>query len=160
MGYFKKTKGSIASDYFKLLQPLGQYGSGIALDVALFDDHLKIKPPLSKNEPITLRYSKITDVFYGIESEITKKNKSVIGRAAVGGLLFGGAGAVVGAVSGAGIKDAKEYYTLFVISYTDKDGQPAFLQFEDTRHYHGKKVSKKLMELCNITKPDKTITEL
>ena len=51
----------------------------------------------------TLKKSSIEDVQTMIcewESEFIKKDKSVIGRAIIGGVLFGGAGAVVGGMTG------------------------------------------------------------
>jgi hypothetical protein len=53
------------------------------------------------------------------------KEKSVIGRAVVGGLLFGGAGAVVGAVSGANPKEKNVYYA--TITYTDNNEEKTLL---------------------------------
>ena len=53
------------------------------------------------------------------------KEKSVIGRAVVGGLLFGGAGAVVGAVSGANPKEKTLYY--MTLTYTDNNEEKALL---------------------------------
>lgn len=152
MGFFTKTKGSIISDAFKLvegtsLQPELMY------DVALYDDHLTIKLPLGKQDT-TLKYSQITDVFYGLQTEIVTTGKSVIGRAVAGGLLFGGVGAVVGAVSGSGTKQKKERRFYFIISYTSSAGEDKFIQFEDTRLYRGSKVAAKLKELCNISAPD------
>ena len=107
MGFLKSTKGSIISDYFKLTDTLGVYSSGDMVDVALYDNHLIIKSPILKQE-IKLNYEQITDVFYGLETEVIEKNKSVIGRAVAGGLLFGGVGAVVGGISGTGTKTKKE----------------------------------------------------
>jgi hypothetical protein len=40
---------------------------------------------------------------------------------------------------------------MFIVSYTSSKGDECFLQFEDTRLYKGKKLSKKLQELCGIT---------
>ena len=152
MGFFSKTKGSIISDAFKLvegtsLQPELMY------DVALYDDHLTIKLPLGKQDT-TLKYSQITDVFYGLQTEIVTTGKSVIGRAVAGGLLFGGVGAVVGAVSGSGTKQKKERRFYFIISYTSSAGEDKFIRFEDTRLYRGSKVAAKLKELCNINASD------
>ena len=152
MGFFSKTKGSIISDAFKLvegtnLQPELMY------DVALYDDHLTIKLPLGKQDT-TLKYSQITDVFYGLQTEIVTTGKSVIGRAVAGGLLFGGVGAVVGAVSGSGTKQKKERRFYFIISYTSSAGEDKFIRFEDTRLYRGSKVAAKLKELCNISASD------
>lgn len=153
MGFLKSTKGSIISDYFKSIDKIGNYNPGDMLDVALYEDHLTIKSPVGKQE-INLNYSQITDVFYGLKTDITEKNKNVIGRAVAGGLLFGGAGAVVGAISGSGTKEKKESHFYFIISYTGSDGEDKFLQFEDTRLYKGRKLAKKLKELCNIKEPE------
>lgn len=150
MGFFKSKKGSIISDYFKLTDTLGVYNSGDMVDVALYDDHLIVMSPVLKQE-IKLNYDQITDVFYGLETEVIEKNKSVIGRAIAGGLLLGGVGAVVGGISGTGTKTKKERHFYFIISYTSSTGEDKFIQFEDTRLYKGVKVANKLKELCNIT---------
>ena len=150
MGFFKSKKGSIISDYFKLTDDLGGYKNGDMVDVALYDDHLIIKSPILKQE-IKLNYDQVTDVFYGLETEIIEKNKSVIGRAVAGGLLFGGVGAVVGGISGTGTKTKKERHFYFIISYTSSTGEDKFIQFEDTRLYRGVKVASKLKELCGVT---------
>ena len=149
MGFFKSKKGSIISDYFKLTDTLGVYNSGDMVDVALYDDHLIIMSPVLKQE-IKLNYDQITDVFYGLETEVIEKNKSVIGRAIAGGLLLGGVGAVVGGISGTGTKTKKERHFYFIISYTSSTGEDKFIQFEDTRLYKGVKVANKLKELCNV----------
>lgn len=153
MGLFTKTKGSIISDAFKLCEAHASLQPELMYDVALYDDHLTIKLPLGKQD-VSLKYSQITDVFYGLQTEIIQTGKSVIGRALAGGLLFGGLGAVVGAVSGTGTKEKKERHLYFIISYTSSAGEDKYIQFEDTRVYRGAKVAAKLKELCNITTPD------
>ena len=152
MGFFTKTKGSIISDSFKLLESHANLTKDLMYDVAVYDDHLTIKAAFGKQEA-TLNYSQITDVFYGMETEITQVSKSSIGRAVAGGLLFGGVGAVVGAVSGTGTKDKKERHFYFIISYTSSTGEEQFIQFEDTRLYKGSKVAAELKKLCNISVP-------
>lgn len=156
MGFFKSKKGSIISDYFKLTDNLGVYKNGDMVDVALYEDHLIIMSPILKQE-INLNYSQITDIFYGLETEITQVNKSVIGRAVAGGLLFGGVGAVVGGISGTGTKVKKERHFYFIISYTSNTGEDKFIQFEDTRLYRGVKVANKLKELCGVTTVNNSI---
>lgn len=63
------------------------------------------------------------------------KEKSVLGRAAVGGLLFGGAGAVVGAVSGAKPKEKNVNYA--TLTYLDSNEEKTILfkieQFESLK---------------------------
>lgn len=158
MGFFKSRKGSIISDYFLLKKDISGFRAGYMYDVALYPDHLSILSP-SKSE-LTLLYSQITDVYYGIDKEITTKNKSVIGRAAAGGLLFGGTGAVIGAISGSGQKQVVQNHTLMIISFTSSDGGLSFLEFEDTRNYKGYKLCGKLEELCGLKKSRRTTTAL
>lgn len=153
MGFFRSTKGSIISDAFKLVETHANLRANIMYDVALYNNHLTIKVPLSKNET-TLKYSQIIDVVYTAELETISVSKSPIGRAVAGGLLFGGVGAIVGAVSGTGTKAKKERHFYFIISYTSSNGEDKFIQFEDTRLYKGAKVANKLKELCSISTPD------
>lgn len=160
MGFFGSKKGSIISENFMLFQDVAQFKKGWSIEVALYDDHLTLTAIGSKLSPIDLNYAKITDVYHGIETELVEKKKSVIGRALVGGALFGGVGAVVGSVSGSGSKQAKEYNTYFIISYKASDGTDAFLQFEDVRKYKGDKLAKKLQELCGIDNKSNEVTEL
>lgn len=148
MGFFKSTKGSIISDYFQLKENVANLKAGNMVNVELYDDHLDIKEV--KNS-VSLNYSQITDIFYGLQTEVVEQSKSVIGRAVAGGLIFGGVGAVVGAVSGTGTKEKKERHFYFIISYTSSTGEDKFIQLEDTRLYKGGKVANKLKQLCNIT---------
>lgn len=152
MGFLFSTKGSIISDAFKLVEAHANLQPDLMYDVALFDDHLTIKLCFGKQEA-TLNYSQITDVEYTCELEKIAVNKSPIGRAIAGGLLFGGVGAMVGAVSGTGTKEKKERHFYFIISYTSNAGEDKYIVFEDTRLYKGDKVAKKLKELCNISTP-------
>lgn len=149
MGFFKSKKGSVISDYFQLQEDIAGYSKGYMYEVALYDDHLEIIP-LSKQNKLLLNYNQITDVFYGGKTELIQKPKSVIGRALVGGMIFGGTGAVIGAVSGTGMKTEKKTHLYFIISYTSSDGEDKYIQFEDTRMYKGLKLSKKLKELAHI----------
>lgn len=148
MGFLRSTKGSIISDYFQLQEDIAGFSKGYMYDVALYDDHLEITS--MQKRKMLLNYDQITDVFYGFETELVEKPKSVIGRAAVGGILFGGVGAIVGATSGTGTKTEKELHRCFIISYTSSDGEDKYIQFEDTRKYKGNKLYKKLKDLAHI----------
>lgn len=119
------------------------------IEIALYDEKLELSAPIS-SAPISLSYAQVTDIYYGTETEIREKNKSVIGRALIGGVLFAGAGAVVGAISGVGSKKEKVKKNLLIISYTSSSGEDKFLKFEDTRHYKGNKIYHKLKDLCNV----------
>jgi orotidine-5'-phosphate decarboxylase len=99
-----------------LLEDVGGLKKGWAIDVSLYDDHLELKN-FAVKQPITLKYSQITDVFHGYTTEIQEKEKSVIGRAVAGGLLFGGVGAVVGATYPEMLKELREKlpHTFFLV---------------------------------------------
>lgn len=148
MGFFKSKKDSIISDYFQLMEDIAGFSKGYMYEVALYDDHLEVISLQKKK--LLLNYSQITDVFYGGKTKLIEKPKSVIGRALVGGVIFGGAGAMIGAVSGIGTKTEKKTHIYFIISYTSSDGNNCYMQFEDTRCYKGHKLSKKLKELAHI----------
>lgn len=150
MGFFKSKKGSIISDYFSIEDDLGQFKKGDAVDVALYDDHLELQKGVGNKNVATLAYSQITDVFYGSDVQVLVKEKSPIARAVAGGLLFGSAGAMIGAVSGVGKKEKKVRKFLLIIRYVSADGQESFLTFQDTRLYKGPKIAAKLRQLCGL----------
>jgi len=153
MGFFSNTKGSIISDYFKLLEDIGGFKANNMFDVALYEDRLEIKTPLDKRRVI-LKYNQIDDVFHGIKTELVESNKSVLGRALLGGVLLGGVGAIVGAVSGTGKNIKKDSKLYLIINYTDSKGSEKVLQFEDTRKYKGKKLAEQLRLLCGLDLAD------
>lgn len=67
-----------------------------------------------------IHFSQLIDIKQTTEHEIVNMDKSVLGRAVVGQLIFGPLGAVVGAISGVGSK-TKSHATYYqVISYWDK----------------------------------------
>lgn len=55
------------------------------------------------------------------ESELVERSKSAVGRGAVGGLLFGPAGLVLGGLSGVGKKKSLKKNKYFIISYLAAD---------------------------------------
>lgn len=70
------------------------------------------------------------DVIAG--TEIVQSKKNMIGRAAVGGLLFGGAGAIVGGMSATdnnGTKEKEEERVFFIVNYKDANGETARISF-------------------------------
>lgn len=148
MGFFRNEKESLISDVFRLAEKHGNMEPNWAYEVALYEDHLRIKQRVGGAAEATLKYSQITDVFHGRKTEIVERQGSIIGRAIVGGLLFGGAGAVVGAMTASGKKKEKGLY--FIISYKSSAGEDQYLLFEDTRRYKGKRLAEKLGALCNI----------
>lgn len=119
-----------------LMHTDGVFGipSGMAVCVTMEDkeSRLSIAQRLSKNPPIYLCYDQICAADVINETEIKERGKSVIGRAAVGGLLLGPLGAVIGGISGTGTKKRKEEKNFFVINYhpTDASQETKVLSFE------------------------------
>lgn len=153
MGLFSKNNKikPIYKCYLNPIEELLSFNPTDLIEVDLFEDHFNMINVASKNRTVySVNYSQVTDVVYGTEKEIIQKGKSSIGRAVAGGILFGGVGAVVGAVSGIGEKKVKKSKTNIIITYTSSDGEEKFLQFCDPNDILGKTFADKLIQLCNI----------
>lgn len=178
INFFKNQEGSIISDYFKLLKDVGQYTAGTAVQVALYEDHLALSVPLAKQlPPITLNYSQILQVDYEPYTTKTQVEKSRLGRTVEGALWFGKQGAMLGMMTDPGTETKSKTHYLFVIHYIPSGAEEliekmgpedierakkliASIGFEDTRRYKGRKLAKKLKELCGLPRPPKAITQL
>lgn len=145
------------------LQPIGKIPSGKTVLIDLKPDSQVLRICYDKTE-ITLPYERIRG--FKLEDETTlAKSGNTIGRALVGGALFGGAGAVVGGMSGKGNTKTKWIGTL---SYIDKDGNSqelAFIQWgltghyeDNTKHYGASQFENKVNEIVSRYAED--ITEL
>lgn len=74
------------------------------------------------NQGLTFYYihnSQIINIQTASKSELAKINKSVIGRAVVGNLIFGPLGAIIGGMSGIGTKDKYLDNQYMIINYWD-----------------------------------------
>lgn len=91
---------------------LPNIGGGMMLTITVEDDAVRIKA-IDKNE-VLIPYSQIRDVQYVRAIEEYEGRKSVVGRAVVGGLIFGPVGAVVGGIDGTG-KKKKTKTRMFVL---------------------------------------------
>lgn len=144
MGLFNR-KGKAPSGRFKNVE------NGFTYILTLQDDHLEINIPFGKEaQAKTLRYEQITDIAYTTDFQKIVVSKSPIGRAIAGGLLFGGAGAIVGAVSGMSKKEKTDVKFITVIAYTSKEGEDAFLQYEDSTLTGNLSFVNKLRERCDL----------
>lgn len=83
---------------------------------------ITFKGTLKSNTEINLPIDKITGIG-SVSEEIVKENLGV-GRAIAGGLLFGGAGAVVGAVTA---KDKKKNIYFKAINYRTDNGEKSIV---------------------------------
>lgn len=135
----------------KIKATLKSSDNGAMYNLELLDDKLQIGIPLAKTDQLkTLRYDQIQDVIYESDIEKISKSKSPIGRAIAGGLLFGGVGSIVGAISGSGTKEKTERKFYLIINYTSKDGESKFLQYEDPTLGAGMNLYKALKEKAGI----------
>lgn len=90
--------------------------SPISVTINKDEKQVTFEQRFSKVPNANLSFEKITNVAWVTEEDV--KNASVVGNAIVGGILFGGLGAIVGAVSGT----KKKSETYLVINYTSTDG--------------------------------------
>lgn len=101
------------------------FHTGVPMRVTQEDFHQRLSIDLrffSKDSTSKyLPYNQIISVGTASEKEIIEQDKSVIGRAAVGGLLLGPLGAVVGGLSGTGSKKKTSYRNFFIINYCPAD---------------------------------------
>jgi len=106
-------------------------GNLVALTL-LDDGRLKIKEYISRKDAYYLNYSQIKNVGIINKADIKEEDKSVVGRAVVGGLLLGPLGAVVGGVSGIGKKQIEEYKNFIIINYiSSESSEQKVLSFSD-----------------------------
>ena len=84
--------------------------------IALFKNGVKI---INNNKQLDIHKSQIISLEEFTEEQIITKDKSVIGRAIIGGILTGGVGAIVGGISGVGSKQKKVEKFYFIINYWD-----------------------------------------
>lgn len=128
----------------KLVEPIANLKAEVSYTIYLYEDHLLIKDVLTRKDA-QLSLSQIKNVYYGTETEIIEKNKSVVGRALVGS-LFSPVGTVVGAISGVGTKKKKINHTYLIIVYMSSEGIERTIKFEDT-FLDGRKFAKKINEM-------------
>lgn len=91
------------------------------------DDRLIIR---SGKQTFELNYDKVTAIKAARKTDLIQKNKSVIGRGVVGGLAFGGIGAIVGALSAVGGKKATKGNILIVYYKADGQDEPQPMAFD------------------------------
>lgn len=71
----------------------------------------------------------VIDALLTTQKEVINKDKSVIGRGLVGGLIFGPAGLILGGLSGVGKKSKAEWTKIYIVSYVGSDGDVKNITF-------------------------------
>lgn len=154
MGLFGRDKNQ-----GKAIQHLNvSYFSGIpdyivdaALVLTLQEDKLLVRSLVYKLPPASIKYTQIKNVGLTKGSYIVEQDNNVAERAVVGGLLFGGLGAIIGGMSGVGGKKRLNGEFL-IINYKPIDSESVkVLSFQIVGASIGKKkFSDELCRRANI----------
>ncbi|WP_143314488.1 hypothetical protein [Clostridium sp. HBUAS56017] len=107
----------------------GLTGFGWATLNLCLDDENKYMTIKSNKENVYLKYDQIIDINTIDEEKTTEKDKSVVGRALVGGVVLGPIGAAVGGMSGIGSKKSTKTSCYMVINYKSKNAEISQLKF-------------------------------
>lgn len=130
MGLFKKKE---KVTFYKFLVVDGCVPSMSApstVKISLLPDRIEIRQIIGGKAEAYLSYTQVTAAEKINEKQVSEVDKSVLGRAVVGGVLLGPLGAVIGSASGIGTKKKTVYKDYFVINYTAANGEAAVLYFE------------------------------
>ena len=152
MGLFSKKKCEKIN-----LKHIEGKGFDLVKEVSFDDEYLIIKQKFNNNAPVVkLKLDKITDVLETTKTEIKTKSKSVLGRAMMGGILLGPAGALVGGISGTKDKVEEEIEFLLIINYLDLNSDKKVIVFEELPgRFNMSKFAKALKSKCNIKNENK-----
>jgi len=87
--------------------------------VLLHTHGIKIMSMKNESEPYLIHNSQVISLERTSREELTKTDKSVIGRAVIGGLILGSLAAIIGGMSGIGSKEKIINKKYLVINYWD-----------------------------------------
>ena len=133
MIFGKKNKDGNRSVNLVFVDGVASYSKGIAVELSMDDKEqcLAMKAKVFKDKPIIkLKYEQIIAANVVTEKEIIESDKSVVGRAVVGGVLLGPLGAIVGGMSGIGNKTKSNTHYFMVINYKSNTEETKVLSFE------------------------------
>ncbi|WP_300902232.1 hypothetical protein [uncultured Clostridium sp.] len=133
MIFSKKNKEGNRAINLGFVDGVESYSKGTAVELSMDDksQYLIMKARIFKDKPIIkLKYSQILAVNVITEKEIIENNKSVVGRAVVGGVLLGPLGAIIAGMSGVGSKTKSNNHYFMVINYKSSTGEIKVLSLE------------------------------
>ena len=104
-------------DNFTTGNSFGSIGGNQAVKGVLKNNCLYIYSTYHPDVNVSLPYHKITNVEMTTDVTIIEKSKSVAGRAVIGGLILGPAGALFGGMSGIGTKQERIANNYILIRY-------------------------------------------
>ncbi len=117
--------------------------SGQHLLLSLFPDRIGV------GDQYNIPLQSIKNIKISTEKEVTEKERSVIGRAAVGGLLLGPVGAIVGGLSGAKNKKNTTQNEFLVVDFIDDQSQTNKAVFSVTNNLFANSFVKKTIVQIN-----------
>lgn len=121
------------------------------LTVQVFENGINCYASLLKHKQI--HYSQIVDLKIEEVNSYSDKNKSVLGRAVVGGVLLGGVGAIVGGLSGQGKKSMRFDRVMSIIYHENQSFHQIILPFlanKDDNQYLSNALIEKYEEFINL----------
>lgn len=130
MGLFSKNKKVTFYKFLVVDGCVPGMAAPSTVKISLLPDQIEIKQIIGGKGVAYLSYNQVIAAAKINEQKISELDKSVVGRAVVGGVLLGPLGAVVGGMSGMGKKQKKVYKDYFVINYTSANDEPSVLSFE------------------------------
>lgn len=149
----KKEKTGNVSCAFTHIDGINGLPKGSKIKATMDDENkrLEIKALSINSESIFIRYSQLCGVSMLTEKEIQEANKSVLGRAAVGGVLLGPLGAIVGGMSGVGTKQKSETHYYVVLNYKPSSSPENIevISFEPEALTSWSKFFKRVKEECS-----------
>jgi hypothetical protein len=136
MGLFGVKK---PADNGEIISFRGTHSEGLGLaslvtaKLQLFPDKLIIEAANKDKTTFEIPKDRLVKAEVMIEQETFEKDKSVMGRAIVGGLLLGPVGAVVGGISGTGKKTSKKPPEIYLlVDYINSEGKDAQIAVKNT----------------------------
>lgn len=104
----------------------------------------------------------IIDAAVTTVTELVEKDKSVVGRGVVGGLIFGPAGLVLGGLSGVGKKTKKKVDIVYIVSYLSKENEIKNITFSLPGDTFGavKKFAKNFKKILDETKRSEEVSKI
>lgn len=131
-----------------------QTGDAVNITLENANNRIVIQKRLFKTEPSFLAYTQITNISVVSETEIKEVDKSVIGRAIIGGVLLGPLGAIIGGISGTGTKKSsmpKKKYLIINYKQSSDPSNISVVSFEIVGATIGlDKLVNSIKENCNL----------
>lgn len=138
----------LSKQAFRLVEGAGPFKAGETCSVFLFRDRLELSA-FDMTKSVALRYGQVKSVVH--LRDVVQNDGDAISRGVAGALLFGGVGAIVGALSAGGSKRKN----VLVVEYVSSSGDGSQLVFveDDPQGVSCSTTESMLRTLCDLGKP-------